>query len=313
MVKKLAIRRKVATKPKTSRPKQQPQDNGESLDLVAKSHAAMLHDPCNSDLTPSVYSGDRGYVNRFVFNNNLGTTAGTTAWAYIIKPGNSISFNTDQPTSAATIAVGYANGYPGNVFLAANAAKHRCVALCTTIRPTAAPSSATGTIHFGIVNAASVANGTVVSVDSLVGLCSDSVSVSQALMQPLEVKWSPGGFDDRYSPTWTAGFTGDDDSDRNVLIVCGIGFIAASGVQARTTAIQEWSPKQSLGITNDATSVSPSKCDKECVLRMLKAKDKSWWWSLGKKTFNFGKGVTKGYYTGGAIGALGAAVRFATG
>lgn len=283
---------------------------GEKIDSYGAGAARMYEDPCGAELVPSVYPGDRGYVNRFVYNRVLAAGAGQTCAVYIIKPGNSISVASEPLLPTTSIGLPYGNEYPGNVFLAANASKHRCAGFCVSVRPIASPNNVTGTIHFGVLNASSVPGTLSTTAQALAALCTESISVSQAAMAPLEVKWCPGGFDDRYSPTWSAGFTGDDDSDRNVLIVVCLGLPPATGMQFRATAIQEWTPKVDLGVVQDATAQKPSICDKECILRNLKRKDPDWWWNLGKKAYNVGSQLVAGYYTGGPIGMMGAATRF---
>lgn len=277
------------------------------LDPAGVAHAAMLYDPCGADLMPTTYPGDRGYINRFVLNNTLGGLTGQTAVVMIMKPGNAVGTFHEVAGASTSITLSYGTTVPGNTFLNANAAKIRSAAYCVTARPVASATNVTGTIHFGIVNATALSQGLVTTPDQLIQLCSESVSASQALMAPLELKWSPGGFDDRY--TAIPQVTSDDDSDRNCLLVVAIGLPAATGIQFRHTAIVEWSPKVNLGITNDATSVKPSRCDKDCVLQALKRKDKEWWWSLGKKTWKVGKTIAGGYMTGGITGALGSAVK----
>jgi hypothetical protein len=284
-----------------------------SLDKIDSYGAAagrMYEDPCGAELVPSVYPGDRGYVNRFVYNRTLAAGAGQTCAVWIIKPGNTISAPVEPALPTTALGLLYGNEYPGNAFFAANAVKTRCTGFCVSVRPIAAPNNVTGTLHFGVINAASVPNALSTTAQGLAQLCTESISMSQAAMAPLEVKWCPGGFDDRYSPIWSSGFSGDDDSDRNVIIIVALGLPAATGVQFRATAIQEWTPKVDLGVVQDATAQKPSICDKDCILRNLKRKDPDWWWSLGKKAYNVGAQLATGYYTGGPIGMMGAATRF---
>lgn len=278
------------------------------LDSHAIGHAHMLTDPCDSQLCESVYPGDRGYVNRFVANASYGTGVGATSWCAVIKPGNVCSTNFDNVGSAVSNTLAFSKAaYPGAVFLAGSSSKVRAVSFCITLRPIASANNATGTIYFGIVNAQTLTNGTAVTNDILAQYCTNSVSAAQALLNPLEVNWCPGGFDDRYSATASLS---DDDSDRNVLVVVGTGFPAASGVQYRMTAITEWSPAGTQGIIADATSTSSSRNTIQQVTRALKQKDPNWWWSLGRRTLKLGKAVVGGYAAGGAVGALGAAVKF---
>lgn len=277
------------------------------LDLPAIKHLNMLVDPCGAELAESVYPGDRGYINRFVLNGVAGVTATHDSWAIIMKPGNGVASYQSVAGAGTASAIGYSNSFPGTGFAQANASKMRTLAACITVRPIAAPNNATGTIHFGVVNAQTLANGISVSPSILAQYCTDSVSSSQAVINPLEVKWCPGSFDDRYSPP---GAVSDDDSDRNVLLIVGIGFPPGTGVQTRMTTILEWAPLAQSGIVADATAVKRSLCDKDCILSKLKAKDPDWWWSLGKKVLRVGKAVATGYGTGGAVGALGAVVRY---
>lgn len=280
----------------------------DQLDHDAEKHAMMLYDPCSAQLAQSVYTGDQGYVNRFVSNFTIGSGAGETAFVLVLKPGNGVLYQSGAANGASALTIGFSTvNVPGAGFLGTNASKQRSVAACFAVRPIAAPSSATGTLYYGVVNAQSVALGTITSANQLIDLCTESVSSSQALMAPLEVKWSPGGFDDRYTVPAT---NADDDSDRNVILVVGTGFNAATGINVRGVAIQEWIPKVGLGINNDATSTKNSTCDIACVLRNLKRKDTDWWWSLGKSALKITKSMATGYYSGGVVGAIGAGLKY---
>jgi hypothetical protein len=282
---------------------------GDDLDLHAKLHALMLYDPCSADLSESVYPGDRGYVNRFTFNQSFGIAPTDTIWAMIIKPGNQVQHASAAAVSTANTTISYSTfGFPGLSFLATNASKSRAIAHCVTIVPNSAPNTATGNIHYGVVNAAAVANGKTVSFDTLISYCTERVSCSQALMAPIEVKWSPGGFDDRYNQfSATLPATADDDSDRNALIIVMTGYAAGTGAAVKSTSIQEWSPNLSLGVVCDATSVRKSRCDIQCVLRNLKRKDVNWWWKLGTGVAGGAVDTLNAYYSGGPSSALRAA------
>jgi hypothetical protein len=288
-------------------------NNSDTLDIHAAKAAGMLYDPCTADLVPSVYPGDRGYVNRFVFNRNLGTGAGLNSFIYAFKPGNTLAFAAEFTGPDITATVAWGNDVPGASFLggaSATSARSRCTGFCMTARPISSPNLVTGTLHFGIIPAGSLSQGVTVSPNIVAAMCTESVSASQAAMAPLDVKWCPGSFDDRYSPSWTAGFVGDDDTDRNLIVIVGVGFPTTGGCAFRVTGIHEWSPKVNFGIVTDSTSTKPSRCDKDCVLRKLKEKDPNWWWSIGKKTVGVAKDLISGYYTGGAFGVMGAMAKF---
>jgi len=295
-------------------PKKKPRARPPSYDSRAllDSHGAMaarmFYDPCGANLGETVYPGDRGYVSRFVQNISVGLSGGQTVTASIIKPGNNVASFTAGLIGTDNTTVGFGTAsMPGAGFQNTTANKFRCAGFCVTARAISAPNTATGTIHFGVVPASAVTNGTITQFNTLISYCTESVAASNTLMAPLDIKWSPGSFDDRYATTANAA---DDDSDRNIIIICTTGFPAATGLQLRLTAIYEWTPAISLGIVTDATSVKNSVCDKECVLKVLKSKDPDWWWSLGRKAVKIAGGIAAGAWTGGPVGALGAAVRF---
>lgn len=282
----------------------------DSLDDAALQTMKMYQDPCGASLVPTVYPGDRGYVNRFTSSFNGGTGTGETASIVIFKPGVNVMYNGAGATGATAVTVNFADTQaPGAAFLNANATKCRCTGACLQVRPNAAPTDGTGQIYFGVIPASSVLEASTPNANELISLLSNTVTVSQALMEPLEVKWSPGAFDDRYCPT--TGVTGDDDSDRNVIVIVSVGLKAASGLNFRATGIYEWAPSRTIA-TIDSTAISPSRCDFGCILRNLKRKDPEWWWQLGIKALRNTAGVVQGYYTGGPMGAVRKLAAFAS-
>lgn len=302
----MARAKKIARK--VVRKRQAPSVDNDSLDDHAVKAAGMYYDPCGADLAPTVYPGDRGYLNRFSSNFASAAVTGETCCIYAFKPGNNLAAEHSAATSGTAITFNYQDARaPGGSFLNTQATKARCAGACVVVRPNASPSTATGMIYFGNIPAQSIINGGSATIDSIIPQLSHSVSVSQALMQPLEVKWSPGSFDDRYSPL--TGITSDDDTDRNLLVVAVVGLPAATGVNMRVTAIYEYAPLLN-GATIDSTAVAPSRCNFSCVLRNLKRKDPEWWYSLGKKTLKIARNTAVGYYTGGPVGAITAVAKF---
>lgn len=305
MAKKLRAAKRPVRKPKMK--KRAPED---SLDEHAVKAAHMYYDPCGSDLAPSVYPGDRGYVNRWTSALTAGGVTGETCCIQIFKPGVNVTAGSGNAVPTADISVGYTDvNAPGAAFLNTNASKVRCLGACIQVRPNVAPNTCTGQIYFGVLPASSIPDGaTATTYNGIFASLSQSVSASQALMQPLEVKWSPGAFDDRYCPV--TGITSDDDTDRNIIVVLGIGLPPGTGLHMKLTAIYEWIPARSVFTTIDSTSINPSKCDFNCVLRNLKRKDTEWWFSLGKKVLRGAKDATMGYYTGGVVGLTSAMAKF---
>lgn len=286
MTKKLMTRRKALAKGK-----KRPVQGGDDLDVHAVGAAHMLYDPCGADLVPSVYPGDKGYINRFVTNFTAATIAGETTFYSMFKAG--VNVNTAGSAANATTnfpGLGFADTQaPGAAFLNTTASKLRCLGACYQVRVNAAPNNCTGMLYYGVVPASTFVNGTVLNFNEIAPFLTQSVSCSQVAMQPLEIKWVPGLFDEKYCDSF--GIVSDDDSDRNMIVIAGTGLPAATGVNIKSTGIYEWTPSTSTRITIDSTGVNPSRCTLSCVLRNLKRKDADWWWALGKKTLTDRKSV----------------------
>lgn len=281
--------------------------NDDQLDAYAAMHARMLYDPCGADLAESVYTGDRGYVNRFKSDFSIGGAAGTTAVALFIYPGTGLMGNIETSTPGTSQVFTLTNsGVPGTGFLVGNATKMRAVASCAVVTPASSPNNATGVINYGVVPASSIVSGGSYSINTLLTLCTQRVSLANACTNPLEIKWSPGGYDDKYAPL----FTSDDPTDRNALLIIATGMQSTTGLSVRRVDITEWAPIVGLGVAVDSTSVKKSRCDIACVLRNLKRKDSEWWWSLGRKVLGGAHQVTEAYMSGGLVGAANRVVKF---
>lgn len=269
------------------------------LDEAAYKHLAMLYDPCGADLDESVYGGDKGYVNRFKTDFAIGGGAGTTSVALFFIPGSGLMGNIETGTPGVGQVFTLTNsGVPGASFLTTNASKSRTVAACAVVAPIVSPNVATGQIHYGVVPASTVISGGNYSINGLLTMCTQRCAAANALINPLEVKWSPGGFDDRYSPI----STNDDPSDRNAILIIGLGLPPQTGLTIRRVDITEWAPLQNTGITFDAAAHNRSTCDINCVIRNLRRKDPDWWWSLGRKALGGVRKLSSAYMTGGLVG-----------
>lgn len=312
MAKTKVLNKKLRAPPKAKARRRAAVPVEDRLDEHAAVAAGMLHDPCGAQLGQTVYPGDTGYISRFNQTFSLGNGAGETAFAIIFKPGNNVMQSVGVATDLTAFNVTFVDTLaPGAGFLNSVASKARCAGACVDLRPLSSPNNATGILRFGVIPASTLVQGDPVTVATINRALTESIVASQALMQPFTVKWSPGTFDDRYSPV--TGITSDDDSDRNLIVITGTGFPAATGANATVTAIYEWTPNSNTnGAVIDSTNVKSSKCDLACVLRNLKRKDALWWWSLGKKALAGSGRVLMGYYAGGVVGAsqqLGAMLR----
>jgi hypothetical protein len=280
--------------------------NDGELDSHALAHMRMLYDPCSAELAESVYSGDKGYVNRFKSDFSVGGNAGTVATAIFIYPGAGLMGTIETATPATSQIFTLNNsGVPGVSYLISNASKIRTVASCVVVSPLSSPNNAVGQIHYGVIPANSIISGGSYSINGLLSLCTQRVSAANALTNPLEVKWSPGGFDDRYSQ-----ITNDDPSDRNEILIIGYGLTPTTGLALRRIDITEWVPLQNTGIAFDGTATKKSRCDINCVIRNLKRKDSNWWWSLGQKALGGIALMSQAYMSGGLVGVTRKALQF---
>lgn len=284
--------------------------DADALDSHAIAAARMLMDPCGADLAPTVYPGDRGYINRFQgIVASAGGAAGETATIWVVKPGVGVAWNAGAALPTTSITVGLADSQFPGAGVTNTYSKMRTAGFCSIIRPNTAVNTATGMIYYGNIPATYFTQGRVFSggVSDLLGLLTQSVSCAQAVVSPLEVCWSPGAFDDRYCPI--SGVTSDDDTDRNALVVVCVGMPAATGLNIRNTVIHEWTPGENQAVI-DSTSVNPSKCDFNCVLRNLKRKDANWWWRLGTRLAHGAISVLGAYTTGGVGAAAIASAKY---
>lgn len=303
---KKAVKTVAKTRPRVRRAAA----DADTLDAHAVAAARMLMDPCGADLAPTVYPGDRGYINRFQsIVPSAGAAAGETATIWVVKPGLGVAWNAGALLATTPVTVGLTDGqFPGagstNTY-----SKFRCAGFCSVIRPNTAVNNATGMIYYGNIPSTYFTQGRVFGggVSDLLALLTQSVSCAQAVVAPLEVSWSPGAFDDRYAPT--AGVTSDDDSDRNALVIVAVGMPATTGLNIRNTVIHEWTPGENQAVI-DSTSVNPSKCDFNCVLRNLKRKDANWWWRLGTRAAHGAASILGAYTTGGLGAAAVATAKF---
>jgi len=297
MSRKALAKATVAKRAKRASP-----SNGDDLDSYGIAAMKMFDDPCGATISESVYEGDSGYLNRFVANFTVAAGAGETAGILVIRPGVGVACNVSAVAASTGLSISFVDTQmPGAGFLNTNSTKFRCAGFCAIVTPTASPNNATGTIGCGNLPCSSLPQGGAITAEQVLFNVNEKVSASQALIAPLQVKWQPGLFDDKYCPA--TGVTTDDDTDRNALVLAFTGFPAGSGVQVRLVGIYEWTPFPTIGISIDSTAIKRSRCNLACVLRNLKRKSPTWWLELGKA-------VGRGYIEAGISGAASRAIRY---
>jgi len=274
------------------------------LDAKAAAAANMLMDPCNAALSEACYRGDGGYRSRFVTNTTIGVTAGNTAAAIAFIPSNNTVAVCSAASSGAATTWAVLSG-PGSGFLSSTASAIRSLGACISASPVTSNLNVAGQVYTTICPVSSLQSnavaGSAVTIDNLLSLCNKYGKVT--IDAPMESKWIPGSSDEEYT-TGTASLP-SDVSDNNVILMCFVGFPGASGFVCRLTNIIEWKPQPFLGIVSESYLGNPSKNTIEHVKQALKAKDPNWWSNIGKGVYS----VVRGYMTGGAVGAIGAAMK----
>lgn len=248
---------------------------------VAK-YAALLQDPCNSNIDlEERYRGEQGFVQRFVSDGTINTTAGHTAGFVLFHPNSDTVVSFSAPASNTTLAISLptyalAGGIPGpgQSYLTSAADKIRAYAACIQAYPSAVSiTNLTGEYAVGVISM-SATFGTW-STDSFFTMLSGRGAMTKSRT---ECKWYPGSLDDRYS-----GFNANltiDPTDTNVIVLAYRGYPAAAALSIRLTTVLEWTPRVALGISPTQTTSKPLPHDH--VVATLHAHKPTWLHNLGE-------------------------------
>lgn len=251
--------------------------------LANAKYAQLLLDPCNADVSlEKRYRGERGFIQRFVSDGTVNTTAGNTAGFVLFHPNSDAVFTFSAATSgtATTISLGsyILNGAlpgPGQNYLSTNADKLRAYAACIQAYPSAVSiTNLTGEYAVGVISL-SATFGTW-STDSFFAMLSGRGAMTK---RRTECKWYPGALDDRYS-----GFnanTSIDATDTNVIVLAYRGYVSGAALSIRLTTVVEWTPRVAMGIAPTQTTSHPLKHDE--VVAAIHHKKSSWLHNLGEE------------------------------
>lgn len=239
-------------------------------------YAQLIQDPCNgpTDLQHR-YKGEQGFIQRFVSDGTFNTTAGVTSGFICFHPnsGSVVTFaaptsSTTTPITLASYVLGGGVPGPGTSYLAGAADKTRTYAACLQAYPSAVSiTNLVGEYAVGCVSM-STTFGTV-SADSFFTLLAGRGAMTK---KKTEIKWFPGGMDDRYMQ-YNVNTT-IDPSDTNVIVLAYRGYVAAAALSIRLTNVVEWTPKAAIGIAPTQTTTTPLPHD--AIIASVHNKNPGW-------------------------------------
>lgn len=233
-----------------------------------------LLDPCAGPLE-SYYPGERGMVQRFTLDATINATAGLTAGFVHVIPAAGQWLYYAAATSIATGTPTAQTG-PGQIFLAANAAKFRPVAACVTVIPSAVSvTNITGEIAAAVVSANTLSTTTTSFVDGVFQLAQ---ARSVLAKREYEIKWYPGTLDSTYAPAVSGTATLADQADQNAVLVAYRGYPAGTSLSLRITVILEWTPVQNIGTA--VSSAPRAGTNVTAHAAALHEHQSSWWHNL---------------------------------
>lgn len=249
------------------------------LDAYAAQYARLLADPCGAAVVHPVYSGaEAGFLFRAESVLTLGTGATDTSGILHWVPGYANSNNSELgvaaaagPSALVTIA---ANGNsPGKPFLGTNAFGARCVAACIKVIYPGNEQGRSGRVHYGHTQASFADIGDAnFSIDNYaLGLQHYTRTPPEAI----EVIWRPGHADQEFNDP-AAGSTATLRDRKSALTVAWAGLPVATGLTFYLTAVYEWTPRPSIGVSANATGKNPSQNTLDEVIDAVQATGFSW-------------------------------------
>lgn len=212
------------------------------LPMALRRHVEMILDPCAAPLSPSVYNGPTGVVQRFVSTGTLTSTTQTAA-ALILVPGGfrTNSMTLALPSTTNTIGYGIAD-VPGYGWLQTNAYGARVLGACLQVHWNSSELNRAGSLACGVVPASTFTGGNTITVNDIY----TSLPVKERIPSgTCEIIWNPGTTDAEYERC-DAAISVPTFDDKNAI---AMAFTGPSGFQLAYTytLIVEWTPKPGIG------------------------------------------------------------------
>lgn len=250
-----------------------------SLDASARAYANLLADPCNAPLVHPTYSGSDGaYLVRFNTVNTYGLVATSTSGLLHWIPGavnasgglnNSLLYNESPSSATAATMTAVNNLYtPGGLFLQANASNYRCVAACITVYWAGSELTRAGIVSTGNTDGALLTPGASVQPGTVFPVLSHTERVPDG---KIELRWRPSSADQLFqsSSTMVTNPTTNDTAKNAALTLFYYGLPAGVGITVEMTAVYEYIPSITLGLSVAPTSRNTSNNTLDQVINAL--------------------------------------------
>lgn len=292
-------------KPRSRNARKRSGNGGNAVQQNVK-YAQLLDDPCNgpTDLGHR-FSGEIGFVQRFVSDGVLNVPATHTAGLVLFHPNSGTvlaysitSSSTTQPIAISSFVTNGALPGPGAAYLTGAADKVRAYAACVQAFPSAVSiTNLTGEYAVGVISL-SACFGTY-SVDNFFTMLAGRGAM---MKRKTEIKWFPGAMDNKYS-IYNSVASSVDSSDTNVIALAYRGYPAATALSIRCTNVVEWCPRPAVGIA--PTQQTAPELKHNDVVAALHRSRPSWLHNLGE---SFGHAA--GNFVGGLTEDIGKVARY---
>lgn len=267
------------SQPRKGKTKERHRGNG-----LAVRYAQLLHNPDNGDHMFDVYDGERGETQKFVSTITLNTTSGHTSGFLHMFGATGNGQWQSAASSGTALSTSVSNvGYPGAVFLGANANKTRCKALKLELIPSAASfSTITGEVAAGVSTGAFFATG-VTTVDNIFDIAKAYGPIRR---EAIVSRWIPSGLDHTY-----AAYNVAPDEDHNTVFIAYRGWPAGVQISVRITYVVEYTIKNTVGIPPTGAVSVP--LGHQHVLAAMQTRDPHWHHSILDEVKRAGVGIAR--------------------
>jgi len=296
---------KRRTRPRVPRSMHPPGGGLYGLDKAGREYAMLLADPVSAPLVqPAMAGGQPGQIMRFTCEQSFisGTaTNGIVAWtpglACIPLPGTVTTglpypFLIGSGTSSSAVTLGAPVGtagyqyIPGYSFMTANATSYRCIAADIEVIYAGSEQTRSGMVYLAhTVDNLSMVSGTAYDVNGSIGnVCQRTLRMPDG---GVHLRFRPTLIDQEFTNTGptSAGETPALSMvwDGSGSLVVGVtGVTAGQAVNLRLTAVYEFIPSSTLGITGSSSQACSSKDPLHVIVETLDKYAPGWATILGE-------------------------------
>jgi hypothetical protein len=231
-----------------------------------------------------IYDGERGETHKFVASNTLNSTTGHTCGMLAFCGATGNGFSVSSTSASSNVTWNLVNtGFPGQVFLNANASKTRCKALKLELIPSAASfTNITGEAACGVTTGQSFVAGST-TINQIFDIAKAYGPLRREIVTS---RWFPSGLDHTYAAYNTA-----PNEDHNWVFIAYRGWPAGTSITVRITYVVEFTLKNDIGIPPTGAVSNP--IGHAHVLSSLQAQDPHWHHSLLDEVKKAGVGIAE--------------------